>query len=75
VRYGASPRAAQGLVIAAKAHAFLAGRFNVSYQDVKAVVYPALRHRLILRVEAAIAGLDAETVVGAVLAHVPEESR
>jgi MoxR-like ATPase len=75
VRYGASPRAAQGLVLAAKAHAFLAGRFNVSYQDIKAVAYPALRHRLILRVEAAIGGLDAETVVGAVLAHVPEESR
>jgi MoxR-like ATPase len=75
VRYGASPRAAQGLVIAAKAHAFLAGRFNVSYQDIKAVAYPALRHRLILRVEAAIGGLDAETVVGAVLAHVPEEGR
>jgi MoxR-like ATPase len=75
VRYGASPRAAQGLVIAAKAHAFLSGRFNVSYQDIRAVTPPALRHRLILRVEAAIAGLDAETVVGAVLNQVPEESR
>ena len=75
VRYGASPRAAQGLVIAAKAHAFLSGRFNVSYQDIRAVAPPALRHRLILRVEAAIAGLDAETVVGAVLNQVPEESR
>jgi MoxR-like ATPase len=75
VRYGASPRAAQGLVVAAKAHAFLSGRFNVSYQDIRAVAYPALRHRLILRVEAAIAGLDAETVLGSVLSHVPEESR
>jgi len=74
VRYGASPRAAQGLVVAAKAHAFLSGRFNVSFQDIRAVAYPALRHRLILRVEAAISGLDAETVVGAVLAHVPEET-
>jgi MoxR-like ATPase len=75
VRYGASPRAAQGLVLAAKASAFLSGRFNVSYDDIRAVAYPALRHRLILRVEAAIGGVDAETILASIVEQVREEPR
>ena len=48
VRYGASPRAAQAIVLASKARALLAGRFNASDEDVRSVALPALSHRLIL---------------------------
>ncbi|MBV9895730.1 MAG: MoxR family ATPase [Chloroflexi bacterium] len=73
VRYGASPRAAQGLVVAAKMNAFLSGRLNVSFEDVRNVAASALRHRVILNVEAEVAGVEADTVVDTVLAHVAEE--
>lgn len=46
VKYGASPRAAQGLITAAKVRALMQGRFNVSYEDINALAYPILRHRI-----------------------------
>lgn len=46
VKYGASPRAAQGLVTAAKIRALMQGRFNVSYEDIDALALPVLRHRI-----------------------------
>jgi MoxR-like ATPase len=73
VRYGASPRAAQGLVLAAKMNAFLSGRLNVSFEDVRSVAPAALRHRVILNVEAEVAGMEADSVVETVLKHVAEE--
>jgi len=73
VRYGASPRAAQGLVLAAKMNAFLSGRLNVSFDDVRQVAPAALRHRVILNVEAEVAGMESDTVVDTVLKAVPEE--
>ncbi|HEY1291569.1 MAG TPA: MoxR family ATPase [Chloroflexota bacterium] len=73
VRYGASPRAAQGLVLAAKMNAFLSGRLNVSFEDVRGVAPAVLRHRVILNVEAEVAGMEADTVVDTVLKHVAEE--
>jgi MoxR-like ATPase len=73
VRYGASPRAAQGLVLAAKMNAFLSGRLNVSFDDVRSVAPSALRHRVILNVEAEVAGMEADTIVDTVLKHVQEE--
>src|SRR5215467_7207879 len=73
VRYGASPRAAQGLVLAAKMNAFLSGRLNVSFDDVRGVASAALRHRVILNVEAEVAGVEADSIVDTVLKHVPEE--
>ncbi|TME92282.1 MAG: MoxR family ATPase [Chloroflexi bacterium] len=75
VRYGASPRAGQALVIAAKVTAFLSGRFNVSYQDIRDVARASLRHRLILNIEAEVAGTDVDSIVEAVIHHVPEEHR
>jgi MoxR-like ATPase len=74
VRYGASPRAAQGLVLAAKMNAFLSGRLNVSFDDVRGVATAALRHRVILNVEAEVAGVESDTVVETVLKQVPEET-
>ena len=63
VRYGISPRGAQSLVLAAKAHALIAGRHNVSFTDVRSVAVPALRHRLQLTYE----GVSEEVTVEAVL--------
>ncbi|HLY12025.1 MAG TPA: MoxR family ATPase, partial [Planctomycetota bacterium] len=51
VRFGASPRGAQSLILAAKVAALVDGRFNAGFQDVKAAAHPALRHRILLNFE------------------------
>ncbi len=71
VRYGASPRGAQVLVMGGKVRALLAGRYNVAYDDVAAMVLPALRHRLILNFEGEAEGISTDKVLGDVLARVP----
>ena len=73
VRWGASPRGMQTLVVGARILALLDGRFNVAYDDLAAVARPALRHRLFLNFEADAAGVDADQVVDAVLAHVKRD--
>jgi MoxR-like ATPase len=72
VRYGASPRGLQSLMLAAKARALLAGRPNVSFEDVRLMSAPSLRHRLILNLEADADGISAEAVLADVLQRVPE---
>ena len=67
IRVGASPRATISLIRAAKTHAFLRSRGFVTAEDVKAIAYKVLRHRLILSYEAEAEGLDADHVVGEVL--------
>jgi MoxR-like ATPase len=52
VRYGSSPRGAQTLILGGKVRALMDGRFNVSQEDIRALLLPALRHRLILNFEA-----------------------
>ncbi|MFK7930191.1 MAG: AAA family ATPase [Myxococcota bacterium] len=71
VTYGASPRAMQALLLAGRAHALLNGRPWVSEDDLRAVAFDALRHRLILSFEAELEGVRADDVVRAVLAAVP----
>ena len=66
---GASPRAAVHLLRAAKAAAAIDGRDYVTPDDVKALVAPVLRHRLVLKAEAEIEGLDADAVVRRILAR------
>ena len=73
VRYGASPRGAQAMVLGAKIHALLDGRFNVAYGDVQAVAPPALRHRVILNFEGEAEGINTDSVVRAILAETPTE--
>src|SRR5256714_9996093 len=73
VRYGASPRAAQTIILGAKIHAVLAGRVNVAFDDVRRVALPALRHRLILNYEAEARGITTDRVVAELLAAVPEK--
>jgi len=72
VRFGASPRGAQALVLAAKAAALLDGRPNVAVDDLRAVAPAALRHRLVLGYEAAAANVAPDQIVADVLAAVPE---
>jgi len=67
LREGASPRAAQSIVRAAKAKAYMDGRFNVSFEDVDYVVYPALRHRLILSFDAISEGANEDKVIAGIL--------
>jgi MoxR-like ATPase len=70
--WGAGPRASLNLVLAAKAHAVLKGRFHVSADDVAAVAAPILRHRLIPNFTAQSEGISADTVVQKLLAAVPK---
>ncbi|HOU12248.1 MAG TPA: MoxR family ATPase [Anaerolineae bacterium] len=72
VRYGASPRGAQALILGAKVAALLAGRYNVALEDVRAVAPAALRHRLILNYEAEAEGITADAIIAAILDAVPE---
>jgi MoxR-like ATPase len=72
VRYGASPRGAQALLLAAKVRALVAGRANVSFEDLRALGLPALRHRLILNFEGEAEGVDPDDVVRNVLEETPE---
>jgi MoxR-like ATPase len=74
LRWGASPRGAQTVTLAAKVRALLAGRYNVSFEDVRRVFLPAMRHRVILNFEAQAEGVDADHVLTEVLAKVSEKS-
>jgi len=72
VRYGASPRGAQAIVLAAKIRALLAGRMNVSYDDVRSVAHPALRHRLVLNFDAEANDVTADAIIERLLEAVPD---
>jgi MoxR-like ATPase len=72
VLYGSSPRGLQSLILAAKARALLAGRPNVSFEDIRTMLPPSLRHRLILNLEADAEGVSAEKVLDQVLEQVSE---
>ncbi len=70
VRYGASPRAGQAMMLAARVQALISGRAFVSPDDIKAVALPCLRHRLILHFDARVDGIDSAAIVHDVLTHV-----
>jgi len=72
VRFGASPRGAQAMVLCAKLRALLAGRWNVSFKDVKEVALAVLRHRVLLNFEGEAEGLSSDKVVNDILEVVPE---
>lgn len=72
VLYGSSPRGLQSLILAAKARALLAGRPNVSFADIRTLLLPSLRHRLILNLEADAEGISAEKILAEVAAQVAE---
>jgi len=67
VRYGASPRGAQALVLGGKVRALAEGRYNVSVEDLRALAGPALRHRIILNFEGEAEGVDVDTLIGQIV--------
>ena len=71
VHYGASPRGLQALVLAGKVSALLNGQFNVSFDDIKDIAKPALRHRIILNLKGEAEGINTDDVVDRVLGNVP----
>ncbi len=74
IRWGSSPRGVQTLVLAAKVRALLDGRYNVSFEDLRRVYLPGLRHRVLLNFEAQAEGIDPDDVLLKVLDAVPEKA-
>jgi MoxR-like ATPase len=75
VRYGASPRAALALSAAARARGLCQGRINASYEDVRDVALPVLRHRLVLDYGARLEGLTPDGIVTRLLDAVPAHDK
>jgi MoxR-like ATPase len=73
VRYGASPRGMQAMILAGKIMALLDGRYNVAFDDLRQAATPALRHRLILNFDAQAEGITTDEVIGALLESVVPE--
>jgi MoxR-like ATPase len=74
IRWGSSPRGSQTLVLAAKVRALLEGRYNVSFEDLRRVYLPAMRHRVLLNFEAQAEGVESDTVLLQILEHVSEKA-
>jgi len=70
VRLGASPRAGQALISAAKVKALLNGRYNVSYGDVNELAYPVLRHRMKLNFEALAERVSPDAIIKMIIAEI-----
>jgi len=74
VRFGASPRGTQALILGAKVHALMNDRVYVSCEDVRAVALPALRHRVLLNFEAEAQRMDSDAILSRILEWVPERT-
>jgi MoxR-like ATPase len=72
IRYGASPRGIQALILAGKILALLDGRYNVAFDDIRQAAMPALRHRCLLNFEAQAEGVDPDNIISAILESVKE---
>lgn len=72
VRYGSSPRGAQSILLASKIRALLEGRYNVSFDDLRASSHAVLRHRILLNFEGEAEGISTDSVVDEILAETPE---
>ena len=70
VRFGASPRGAQAIILAAKLKAILDDRYHVAKEDIRAVAMPALRHRLILNFQGQAEGVRTDQVIADILDNV-----
>jgi MoxR-like ATPase len=70
LRFGSSPRGAQSMILGAKGHALADGRVHVSYEDVENVLYPALRHRIILNFQAEAENVTADHIMAEVMKQV-----
>jgi MoxR-like ATPase len=72
VLYGSSPRGLQSLILAAKARALLSGRPNVSFDDIRVMLAPSLRHRLILNLEADAEGVNPGKILDEIVTQIAE---
>ena len=70
VIFGASPRGAQSLILAAKVSALLSGRYNVSIDDINDVAKPALRHRIVLNIRGETEGIDMDDIIDEIISTV-----
>jgi MoxR-like ATPase len=75
VRWGAGPRAGQSLILGAKARALFDGRFAVGFDDVRAMAYPVLRHRLLPNFRAEAEGISSEAIIAELLNATAEEGK
>ena len=73
VRYGASPRGLQALIVTARVRALLSGRYNVSLEDICAVAYPALRHRIMLNFDGLADGITPEQLIDIIIGELAAE--
>jgi len=73
IRCGASPRGGQALVLAGKVRALLEGRYNVSFEDVRKIYLPSLRHRILLNFEAQAENMPSDTILAQILNEVTEK--
>jgi MoxR-like ATPase len=73
VRFGASPRGAQGIVLAAKVHALFDGRYHVAFDDVAAVAAPVLRHRMLLNFEGEAEGITTDAIIAEMVTTLREQ--
>ena len=67
IRFGASPRAAQAIITASRARALMEGRYNVSFEDIKYVAHPSLRHRFFLNFDAVADGITTDGLIDQLL--------
>ncbi|MFO0012660.1 MAG: AAA family ATPase [Planctomycetota bacterium] len=74
IRWGASPRGAQTVALASKVRALLDGRYNVSFEDIRRVFLPSLRHRVLLNFEAQAEGIEVDRVLLDILEKVNERA-
>jgi MoxR-like ATPase len=74
IRYGASPRATQCLVLGGKARAVLLGRYHVDFEDIRAVALPVMRHRLALNFQARTENITVDKVIAQLMETVPVPS-
>jgi MoxR-like ATPase len=75
VKFGGSPRGGQALLLAAKINAVFEGRFAAGIDDIRKIVLPALRHRVLLNFEGEAEGVKTDDVLREILKHLPETAK
>ncbi len=75
VAWGAGPRASQYLVLAGKARALLQGRYHVSTEDIRAVAYPTLRHRVLTNFNAEAEGIHSDDIIRMLIEHTDQNDQ
>lgn len=74
VRFGASPRGLQSLILGAKIRAILDNRYHVAREDLRIMATPVLRHRMILNFEGQAEGISADDVIDKIISNIPEDA-